>query len=133
MSTYNYGPPQRGSGGLGPWVWVLIGGAGVALVAMVVVLIVMSGPADNTEVAQNPGGGAQPVANSNVNGATANGGNAGGANVNAQPPMDLDSIPIGLNIGQRAPEIEGEDIDGVAFKLSDYRGKVVVLDFWGDW
>ncbi len=38
-----------------------------------------------------------------------------------------------LSIGKVAPEIEGEDVDGVAFKLSDYRGKVVVLDFWGDW
>ena len=38
-----------------------------------------------------------------------------------------------LNIGMQAPEIEGEDLDGVTFKLSDYRGKVVVLDFWGDW
>ena len=27
----------------------------------------------------------------------------------------------------------GEDVDGVAFKLSDYRGKVVVLDYWGFW
>ena len=25
------------------------------------------------------------------------------------------------------------DLDGVEFKLSDYRGKVVFLDFWGDW
>ena len=40
---------------------------------------------------------------------------------------------VGLKIGNRAPEISGEDIEGVAFKLSDYRGKVVVLDFWGDW
>ena len=38
-----------------------------------------------------------------------------------------------LQIGQVAPEIEGEDLDGVPFKLSDYRGKVVVLDFWGHW
>ena len=38
-----------------------------------------------------------------------------------------------LNIGKVAPEIEAEDIDGEKFKLSDYRGKVVVLDFWGDW
>lgn len=38
-----------------------------------------------------------------------------------------------LQIGMIAPDIEGEDIDGVPFKLSDYRGKVVVLDFWGDW
>lgn len=38
-----------------------------------------------------------------------------------------------LRIGMIAPEIEGDDLDGVSFKLSDYRGKVVVLDFWGDW
>jgi hypothetical protein len=38
-----------------------------------------------------------------------------------------------LAIGKVAPEIEGEDTEGVAFKLSDYRGKVVVIDFWGDW
>lgn len=38
-----------------------------------------------------------------------------------------------LAIGKAAPEIEGQDIDGNTFKLSDYRGKVVVLSFWGDW
>jgi hypothetical protein len=38
-----------------------------------------------------------------------------------------------LQIGMEAPDIAGEDIDGVAFKLSDYRGKVVVIDFWGYW
>ncbi len=38
-----------------------------------------------------------------------------------------------LQIGHEAPDIEGKDFDGVSFKLSDYRGKVVVLDFWGDW
>jgi hypothetical protein len=38
-----------------------------------------------------------------------------------------------LQIGCTAPEIEGVDTDGVAFKLSDYRGKVVLLDFWGFW
>lgn len=36
-------------------------------------------------------------------------------------------------IGEMAPEITGIDLDGVEFKLSDYRGKVVLLDFWGDW
>jgi hypothetical protein len=40
---------------------------------------------------------------------------------------------VGTGVGQQAPEIEGEDIDGVRFKLSDYRGQVVVLDFWGHW
>ncbi len=38
-----------------------------------------------------------------------------------------------LQDGMVAPEIEGEDLDGSTFKLSDYRGKVVFLDFWGDW
>lgn len=38
-----------------------------------------------------------------------------------------------LQIGKVVPEIEGEDTDGKKFKLSDYRGKVVMLDFWGHW
>jgi hypothetical protein len=38
-----------------------------------------------------------------------------------------------LRIGKVAPDILGEDLDGVKFKLTDYRGKVVVIDFWGDW
>jgi len=38
-----------------------------------------------------------------------------------------------LGIGKTAPEIKGEDISGVKFKLTDYRGKVVVIDFWGNW
>jgi cytochrome oxidase Cu insertion factor (SCO1/SenC/PrrC family) len=42
-------------------------------------------------------------------------------------------LTIGTEVGQLAPEIEGKDIDGKSFKLSDYRGRVVLLDFWGDW
>jgi hypothetical protein len=38
-----------------------------------------------------------------------------------------------LGIGKTAPEISGEDLNGRPMKLSDYKGKVVVLDFWGDW
>ena len=38
-----------------------------------------------------------------------------------------------LSVGRVAPEIQGEDIFGKSFKLSDYRGKVVVLSFWGHW
>ena len=38
-----------------------------------------------------------------------------------------------LQIGMSVPDIEGKDLDGVPFKLSDYKGKVVLLDFWGDW
>jgi hypothetical protein len=35
-----------------------------------------------------------------------------------------------LSVGKVAPNMEGEDQDGKRFKLSDYRGKVVLLDFW---
>ena len=38
-----------------------------------------------------------------------------------------------LGPGRVAPEIEGRDIDGHLFKLSDYRGRVVVLTFSGTW
>ncbi len=38
-----------------------------------------------------------------------------------------------LAIGRVAPDITGEDADGKKLKLSDFRGKVVVLDFWASW
>lgn len=38
-----------------------------------------------------------------------------------------------LAIGMTAPDIEGTDVEGQPFRLSEYRGKVVVLDFWGFW
>lgn len=38
-----------------------------------------------------------------------------------------------LRVGCVAPEIEGTDADGVAFRLSDYRGKVVYLTFSANW
>jgi hypothetical protein len=44
----------------------------------------------------------------------------------------LKNLP-NLKVGKPAPEIVGEDLDGNELKLSDHRGKVVVLDFWGHW
>ena len=38
-----------------------------------------------------------------------------------------------LAVGAVAPDLEGEDSDGRRFKLSDYRGKVVLLTFSGEW
>jgi peroxiredoxin len=35
-----------------------------------------------------------------------------------------------ISVGKAAPEIEGKDLDGNRFRLSEHRGKVVVLDFW---
>lgn len=39
----------------------------------------------------------------------------------------------GPPIGSVAPEIVGVDLEGVEFKLSDYKGQVIMLDFYGDW
>jgi hypothetical protein len=38
-----------------------------------------------------------------------------------------------LGKGMVVPDIEGEDLDAQKFNLSNYRGKVVLLDFWGNW
>jgi hypothetical protein len=48
-------------------------------------------------------------------------------------PQPEPTVSGGPTIGEEAPEIVGVDLDGVEFKLSDYRGKVVMLDFYGDW
>lgn len=35
-----------------------------------------------------------------------------------------------LQVGMTAPDFEGTGLDGKTFKLSDFRGKMVVIDFW---
>ena len=52
-----------------------------------------------------------------------------------EPGAEPSSFPegVGLEVGQVAPEIQGLDARGMPMKLADFRGRVVVLDFWGDW
>ena len=38
-----------------------------------------------------------------------------------------------LTVGKTPPELEGDDQDGQHLKLSDYRGKVVLLYFWSEY
>ncbi len=38
-----------------------------------------------------------------------------------------------LVAGKPVPDFAAKDIEGAEFKLSDYKGKVVLLDFWGFW
>ena len=56
--------------------------------------------------------------------------------------LDTDSLTItvdeegpedGIEIGNTAPDFTGHTTDGGEITLSDYRGQVVVLDFWGSW
>lgn len=50
-----------------------------------------------------------------------------------EPALVKPYDPARLAIGEVAPDIEALDLFDVPFKLSDYRGKIVVIDFWGDW
>src|SRR5262245_36028272 len=39
----------------------------------------------------------------------------------------------GIAVGQPAPDFSAQTLDGQTVRLSDLRGKVVVLDFWATW
>ena len=40
---------------------------------------------------------------------------------------------IGTGIGNKAPELTGKSPSGETIKLSDTKGKLVLLDFWAAW
>lgn len=42
-------------------------------------------------------------------------------------------IPVGLAIGNRAPEIDFKSPEGKTIKLSSLKGQVVLIDFWASW
>ena len=46
---------------------------------------------------------------------------------------DKKEVAIGLNIGNKAPEINEKSVDGKELKLSALQGKIVLIDFWASW
>ncbi len=40
---------------------------------------------------------------------------------------------VGINIGDKAPELKFKNPDGKELKLSDLKGKLVLIDFWASW
>ena len=42
-------------------------------------------------------------------------------------------FPVDGYTQDKAPDFEIEDINGGKLKLSDYTGKIVILDFWDTW
>jgi cytochrome oxidase Cu insertion factor (SCO1/SenC/PrrC family) len=49
---------------------------------------------------------------------------------NESAPGVKSSFKGTAEVGRPSPDIEGKDVDGKAMNLSDFRGKVVLLDFW---
>ena len=43
------------------------------------------------------------------------------------------NVRYGTQIGNKAPEIIEKSFDGKEYKLSDLRGKYVLIDFWAAW
>jgi cytochrome c biogenesis protein CcdA/peroxiredoxin len=48
-------------------------------------------------------------------------------------PENYDDIPVGLEIGNRAPDFTLQTLDGRTVSLADLRGKAVILNFWATW
>jgi hypothetical protein len=57
---------------------------------------------------------------------------AGGSTVGERAAAGLFELRR-LAVGKQAPDIVAEDQHGECFRLSDYRGKVVLLDFWSEY
>ncbi|HKI89194.1 MAG TPA: TlpA disulfide reductase family protein [Draconibacterium sp.] len=47
--------------------------------------------------------------------------------------ISMAQAKIGVNIGNKAPELMGTSFNGSTLKLSDTHGKLVLLDFWAAW
>ena len=47
--------------------------------------------------------------------------------------VTFSQIVPGQRVGDICPEISGTSSDGQTIKLSDFKGKVVLIDFWASW
>ena len=56
---------------------------------------------------------------------------------NPDAPFDLGAVTVKavkhLNVGDPAPDFSTKTLDGQPLKLSDFKGKYVLLDFWATW
>jgi peroxiredoxin len=48
-------------------------------------------------------------------------------------PTPAPAVLIGIQVGQQSPDFTLSDLDGAPLRLSDWRGRAVVLNFWATW
>lgn len=53
--------------------------------------------------------------------------------VDTPQPDSRDDLQVAAEVGKLAPNFEIDDFDGVRHRLSDFRGKVVFVNFWATW
>jgi thiol-disulfide isomerase/thioredoxin len=51
----------------------------------------------------------------------------------AEVAKTADDVPVGLAVGNKAPELEYKSPEGKTITLSSLRGQVVLVDFWASW
>lgn len=47
--------------------------------------------------------------------------------------VEVTEVQVGLNIGDKAPELKFKNPEGKEISLSSLKGKVVLIDFWASW
>ena len=52
---------------------------------------------------------------------------------NPAAASEVDGIPIGLAVGQRAPDFTGTTVNGDVVSLRDYRGRTVLVNVFASW
>ena len=57
----------------------------------------------------------------------------GGTSESDNPVKEQNQVKVGINIGQRAPDMVFESPLGEKISLSSLRGKMVLIDFWAAW
>jgi peroxiredoxin len=54
-------------------------------------------------------------------------------NLGSMHSVPVEKIPEGTSIGQRAPNFQGQTLDGEIVRLSDLKGEMVVLNEFASW